>query len=219
MTLRDRADLPASVAQTISNAANGLLSEDDIRALGDWYDIQAEPILLSILATTEKEPVAEKALEVLTGKSPSVEPSASLLKWVRETNWDKRAEFARLIGLLGNLEHVEQAELEAAFDELESVVRDSDMLDILLDADEPTVNAALLKKYGDLFSLGTLLTMLTNKDPEVRILAVRGLKDFNDLGALKIIIDNFEREENEEVREVYRDTFWVIRKREEQGSL
>jgi HEAT repeat protein len=62
--------------------------------------------------------------------------------------------------------------------------------------------------------LGGLINLLTDSDKDIRIAAVRALKGYNDIGALKFIIDNFEREKDPEVREAYRENFWVIKERE-----
>ncbi len=44
---------------------------------------------------------------------------------------------------------------------------------------------------------------------------MQALKGFNDVGALKIVLDHYEKERDQNVKEVYKETFWVIKRRED----
>ncbi|MCB0330182.1 MAG: hypothetical protein KDD70_10970 [Bdellovibrionales bacterium] len=216
--VRDRADLSANLVTALVRGAAGSLTDDDLAAFGRWYDVQSEDVLLAALADITDTTLARKAIETLAAKSLVKEPSATLMKWVRQDQWDEREKFARLVGILGNLDKVSNDLIEEELKVLDSLIRDSDLLDILLDTDNPLIVSTVVTKYGNLLGLGTLLILLDSREPSVRIEAIRALKDFNDLGALKIIIDHYEKESNPTVKQVYRDTFWVIKKREEESG-
>ncbi len=213
--IRDRGDLPVDVMGALIRAAAGSLTKDDLSAFGRWYDIRAEEVLLAILADVEDIDLLREAFDILAGKSMTIEPSATMVAWIREGHWSERENFAKVVGVMGNLEKMREKEIEAAFDAFSNAAQNSDLLDMLLDTDHPVVVRMVVSQYSDLLGLGTLLSLLSNRDAEVRKQAVRGLKSFNDIAALKLIIDRYEKEKDESVREVYRETFWVIRQREE----
>lgn len=217
-TIRDRGDLPPDILTALIRAAAGVLRSEDVGAFGRWYDISAESILLAVCALEEDPSVALEAFDTLAGKSLTVEPSASLVQWVRKSYWDDRGSFARVVGMLGNLKLLSDEEVVSAFESFDKAVRDSDLLDILLETNHPLIVKYVVDRYSELLGLGTLLNLLSNREPGIRIAAVRALKNFNDIGALKIILDHYENEKDESVRQVYKETFWVIRQREESGK-
>lgn len=212
--VRDRSDLSPDLLMSLIRAAGGVLRPEDVAAFGRWYDVAVEDILLAVLAEYDDREVALEALDTLLARDLTKEPAASLVKWVRENYWDDRADFAHPIGILGQLDRVNDEQIEKAFQNFDRFVRDSDLVDILLESGDPLITRLVIRKYPDLLGLGTLLSILDNADKQVRMLAVRALKKYNDIGALKLIIDAYERERDEEVRQVYRETFWVIQERE-----
>jgi len=216
--VRDRGDLPGDVLRTLIRAAAGVVTGEDLASIGRWYDVAAERVLLAVLADSYGDSVLREAFDLLAGKSPTIQPSGALTEWVKKNHWDRRAEFAPIVGILGNLEYVSDQQVEQAFGVLDTIGRDTSLLEILLDANQPMVVKQILDRYSDLLGLGVLLNLLSHPDSEVRIAAVRSLRGFNDIGALKIIIDHYERERNAAVKAAYEDTFWVIRQRTGRGD-
>jgi hypothetical protein len=212
--VRDRPDVPVETLSALIRAAAGTLRTDDIGAFGRWYDVEAERVLLAIVALEISPELRQEAFDTLAGKSLSIEPSASLVEWVRRNQWDNRSTFARSVGVLGNIAAFSDAELEDVFRSLDRYAEDPDFVDIMLESRHPRIARLVVKRYAGKLGLGGLINLLNNPDKEVRITAVRSLKDYNDIGALKFILDNYERERDEAVREAYRENFWVIKQRE-----
>ncbi|MBX7139381.1 MAG: hypothetical protein K1X83_15545 [Oligoflexia bacterium] len=213
--IRDRADLPPDVVHALLRAAAGATRVEDISTIGQWYDLQAETVLLAILADNTEKDILTEALDVLAGRSLTIEPSASLVQWVRRKYWSERADFARCIGMLANVDRVKQEDLDKLFDGIDQFAKDGELVELLLGSSSPAVVRSVLAKFGDLVNLGGLLKLLSSPDKEIRISAVKALKSYNDLGALKIIIDHYEKEQDPDVKQAYKDTFWMIKQREE----
>lgn len=211
--VRDRDDLPGDVLNSLVKAAAGSLSAEDVGAFGRWFDTESERILLGICADVSDPVVSAEAFDIMAGKSLTIQPSAALVEWVRQNYWAKRADFAKPIGVLGNLDLVSLDQVKESVTVFDRYVKDSRLINLLLEANHPIVTKVVLEKYSELLSLGALLNLLRNSDKTVRMLAVRALKPYNDIGALKIIIDHYEHEKDEEVKKVYRETFWMIEKR------
>jgi hypothetical protein len=83
-----------------------------------------------------------------------------------------------------------------------------------LEAKNPRISQIIVQRYAGSLGLGGLINLLSDSAKEIRIAAIKSLKDYNDIGALKIIIDRYERERDPAVREAYRENFWVIKERE-----
>ena len=212
--IRDRADLPSEVLQSLLRAAAGALQVDDVGSFGRWLDMEVERILLAIMADSVDNAVRVEAFDILAGRNLTLEPSRSLLEWVRKNYWNKRADFAYAVGVLGNLDNVPPEAIAEVFRQLDRFVRDSDLISLLLDTRNPLVIGIVITKYPELMNIGELFRLLENSDPGIRIGAIKSLKSYNDIGALKIIIDHYEREKDETVKQAYRDNFWMIKQRQ-----
>ncbi len=212
--VRDRSDLPPDVLSTLVRAAAGVLQREDINVLGRWYDVDAERVLLGVCAQGAPTDVLQDAFDTLAGKSLTIEPSAALVDWVRRNHWDNRVHFARAAGVLGYIDAVSESEFIAAFDSLDKYVKDPDLLDILLESKNTKISRMVVTRYAGNLGLGGLINLLKDNDKDVRMTAIKALKEFNDIGALKFILDAYENERDADVRQAYRDNFWVIKQRE-----
>lgn len=210
--VRDKAGLPGDVLSALIRAAGGSVSKEDISSFGRWYDVDAERILLAIMADTKDPSLLLEAFDILAGKSVTIEPSATLVNWVRVHYWQQRASFAHVIGVLGSLDAVSMQEVEESFSAFDSYVKKSDLIRILLETKRPVVDQLVLKRYGDLVELGDKLNLLKSSDKAVRMAAIRSIHT-NHIGALKFIIDAYEDETDPDVRALYKEQFDIIRER------
>jgi hypothetical protein len=116
--------------------------------------------------------------------------------------------------VLANIPRIPDEEVRTAIQTFDAFARDGVLIDILLESDQALVITTVLEHYRDLLSTGARIELLQHPAPEVRLAAINALKDTNDIGALKLIIDAFEMEREEQVRQRYKEVFWVIRNRE-----
>jgi hypothetical protein len=212
--IRDRGDLSSEVLDSLIRAAAGVLTDKDIAHFGRWYDMEVEKVLLAICADYQDEKVLKEAFDTLAARTVSAEPASSMIEWIRANYWESRAEFASVVGILSFLDIATDQDLERVFNLFDRYVRDSDLIEILLDTDDPKILKLVIKRYDDQLGLGTLLDLLDTPDKAVRISVVKSLKKYNDLGVLKMILDRYDQEQDPEVRKVYQDSFWTIRERE-----
>jgi serine/threonine protein kinase len=212
--VRDRGDLPPDVMASLIRAAAGILRLEDINNFGRWYDVQSEKVLLAVLADSTDPVLLAEAFDNLSGKSLTIEPAVSLVDWVRGRHWDNRANFAHAIGVLSFIDLVSVDDVIRALQGLDAFARDPKLIAILLDTRNTAVVRTVVEKYSEMLGLGGLISLLSYPEKEIRIIAVRKLKDFNDVAALRLIIQNYNNEKEQDVRQIYRETFWVIRERE-----
>ena len=72
----------------LARGARGEVGIADIRALGRWYDINAESALLSICAIAQDDNIALAAFDTLGARSLSSEPARTLIEWIRASYFE-----------------------------------------------------------------------------------------------------------------------------------
>jgi hypothetical protein len=70
-----------------------------------------------------------------------------------------------------------------------------------------------LEKFHDQIPGPSMVALLSNPLKEVRIAAIRGLKNVNSTPVLQIILQAYEAEKDPDVRSAYEEELWVIRER------
>ena len=55
--------------------------------------------------------------------------------------------------------------------------------------------------------------LLLSNDRNVKMQAMKLLTSVNDVAAMKLIIERYEKETDPDVRKAYQDTFWFIKQR------
>lgn len=211
--LRDRGDLPASVTRVLTKASLGSLDATDLNSLGSWKDRELEKVLLTILASYEDTAILNETFDLAAGTTIVSEPAASLIRWIREKHWKDRAQLAPMVGALTYPQEVGDAAIEKAFEPLSSFGEDKSLVDIIFKHNVPQASLAMVRRYPNLIGVPRALNLLRSTDASVRSAAIGLLKDTNDLGAMKLIVDRYEAEKDLELRKKFKETFWFIKNR------
>ncbi|MCB0340236.1 MAG: hypothetical protein KDD53_11560, partial [Bdellovibrionales bacterium] len=212
-TIRDRSDLPAEVLISLVHAAGGNLVIDDIANFGRWYDTSVEQVLLAVCADVKEPNILLEGFDTLTSRSLNIEPSSSLVEWIRDNHWNARGDFARAVGLLANLDAVGDEGIEEILQVFDRYAKDSRVIDILLESNNLALTERVIAKYRKMIGVGRLINLLVSDSKEMRLSAIEALKNENDIGALRLIIDRYEKEKDPDVRQAYEKSFWMIRER------
>jgi hypothetical protein len=167
------------------------------------------------MAELEDQTLLQEAFDNLAVKSFDIEPAAALVKWIRLNHWEERGSFAHAIGVIQYADLVDPGEVEKAVAVFDPYSKDRDLAIGLVRTKQPLVLRSVIQRYPDALGLAGLLRLLSNEDKDIRIMVVKALGKYNDVGALKLILDAYRAENNPEVKQAYRDTFWVIKEREE----
>ena len=199
------------VAGKLAKAANQDLAVDDIQQISKWYSGDSEVAML-LLLLDPKQTLKGEIFENYLGRSPKIEPSASLAAWVNTKYKNDRLKFIPLIPLLGLREFLNDQSLDAGFDKIKDIIGKPDVVTALLELKNQRILVKFLKSYPQVLSISDKIELLTNSDSEIRILTIRSI-DTNDVGALKIIGDRFLDETDEAVKEEYRKHFWTLANR------
>lgn len=213
--IKARSNLPREIAQVLVRAASGSVRSEDVAVIGGWYDLDGESVLLTLLTDTSDPALLSEEFDTLAGKNISSEPTATLLEWIRRDHWNDRLKAAQAVGILGSQALVTPARLDEALISLEQLGMDPQIIAALLKNASPALSAKLVARYPEEVGVYGILGLLGNSDKTVRIAAIKQLEKVNDVGASKMIIDNYEKEKDPEVKQAYKNTFWFIRERKE----
>jgi hypothetical protein len=143
------------------------------------------------------------------------EPGASLLNWARTSVWDYREKVAKSVGILANIDIAEPTEVDWAFDQLMPYTAKGSLLRAVLSGGDSRIISRTITRTAGITSSQELLSLLSPaRDRSVRRAAVEALEGRNSLDVLHSIVKAYEKENDEEIRAVYREKHWVIRNRE-----
>ena len=201
------------VQRSLIRGSVGIFSEDDVVTMKRWTSSSAEPALLAACATVSDPSVALDAFDVATDRTLQLEPGASLLAWIKRNDlWDSRTTFVRPLGVLGLIDAAPDEEITAAFERLKPFTKNG-LVKVLFASGHPKLIARGLDYFADKVPPREILPLLRNDDKRVRMAAVRSLKGLTDLEILQGVLRAYESEQDEEVKQLYREVHWVVRQK------
>ena len=208
-----RASLPSDVLASLIRATAGTANQNDVVTFGKWYDPDSEKVLLALCADGYPVEFRGEIFETLLGKSLTIEPAASLSTVIQKYFWEHRGQMAKAVGVVANISVLPPQEVLDGLNSLGVWGGDAKIIKVLLNSQNMTIIRYVLDKYPNAVSLGPLLDLLESPDKDIRLISVHLLGSYNDVGAIKLIIDHYEKERDPEVKKLYEQTFWVIKQR------
>jgi hypothetical protein len=173
----------------------------------------AEKVLLALCADLKDPKLLEKAFDTLAAKPLTMATVAQLVDIIRQKYWEQRMELAPLVAIVGLPGLVPEKTIVPLVDKLSLYEKDSKFFEIFATSADPILTRAILVRFFDSLGLGALLKLLRNDDKEIRIKAIMALKRYHEIGALKLIIAQYEKETDPDVIKAYQDSFWMIAER------
>lgn len=209
----DRFAIDKNVQRALVAGFRGEMSERDIAALGRWMSVDVESVLLAVCAISKDKEIALAAFDTLAAKSLETEPSRSLVGWVKRSFWDNRHGLVKAIGIFGHLDIASLEQVEYAFDLLVPYTGSGALLRAIMKTERANLIKIALDRIGESTPNDILLGLLSHENKDVRIAGVKALAGRNALGVLQGIVKEYNREQDEEVREVYQQHHWATRNR------
>ncbi len=209
----EKFELSQPVKKALVNGTRGEVGERDVIAIGKWWSLEAEPVLLSMCALARDPETQLSAFDTLAARDAQSEPAKTFIAWVKNNLWEDRARVVKAVGILGHLDLASSEQVEYAFDLLMPFAGRGDFLTVIVRTNVPRLILSTLDRVGSITSSDDLLSLLSFSDKEVRIAAVKTLKGRNDLAVLQSILRAYEAERDEDVRRVYREMHWVTQER------
>lgn len=208
----DPLSIPKPVRLALAKGAKNEITEDDVSALGRWYSMSSERPLLAVCALSPDVGIATKAFDTLATKSVGIEPAYSLIRWIKNNRWDQRRNLVKAVGILGHSDIATKEQIEYAFDIVMPHAGLSFFSSVIESNDVGLLTIAL-ERFSEVAPTDQLLTLLKHPSTQIRISTIKALKGQNNLLVLRSVLRAYEQEKDEEVKEYYRATFFVVRDR------
>lgn len=212
LTSEGAPSLAKDVKRALVKGLQSHLAIEDIPSFGRWWSVDSERVLLTVCASSEDAALRLEAFDTLAARSLTTQPAAALVDWIKESAWDNRAGLVQAVGVLGINDVAPQEDIAKAIDSLIALSVPGIFLDVMIDAGSANLIVSTLEKIGNLAQSQKLLKLLSSSDKRVRIAAVKALSGRNELDTLQGISKGYENETDPEVRKVYEEIHWVVRK-------
>lgn len=201
------------VKESLLRLALGNADRQSFAIIGRWYSPAAEKVLLLAIPLTKDPELGLLAFDILAGRSIQNKTAEILIHWLKAKHWDKRKEIYPAIAVLSAFEFATNEEIEKALDNLLSFVKDDSFFEAILQTKQDKLILMAIPKFAEVTYPDVLITLLKNKNKDIRMAAVRALKGHNELIFLQEILDAYRSENNEEVRKIYQENHWVTENR------
>ena len=216
--LKAKTDMPVDVSAALIKAASGSLTKKEVASFGTWFDPESEKALIALCAETYEPAMMLDIFDILAGKNVTTEPVASFLKWIRNSDWNNRAQFISVVGFLGTNAIADDERMEQVVAPFAPHLKKGSLMQLLIDSKSEPMVSALVRKFGEDLSLATLIKLLEFPDKKVRLGVLPIIAKYNDVGVFKLVIERFEKEKDPEVQAAYSEHFWVIKERQKSGA-
>jgi hypothetical protein len=200
------------LAPELVRGAMGRMTAIDVQKFARWDSQEAEKVLFSACASSTDPETAVQAFDILARRTIANEAAEKLVNWVKSRFWDYRKRLVRSVGILALFEISSEEQVSQAFDDLLPFTKGG-LFKVLASTNNPYLMKESVRRLGAITPSSELLTLLDSSDKEVRIAAVKALKERNELAVLQGILRAFKQESDPEVQKVYREFHWVTRDR------
>lgn len=211
--LRRKAVIPPTVMYALVNGAFGKLSEQDGVALSQWYDQDAVPALAATIFTSQDSVIRRSAFEALITKPTPNRTIGRIIDFAKTNYQNEMERVADLVASLVLEERSGDLNLQEKLGGLDQLPKGRELIGLLLTSESPRLIEAVVRMYGGLIPATEYLSLLAHRDKNVRLLAVEKLKDANDIGALKILLDSYDEETDGDVKAAYEKFISVVKER------
>jgi serine/threonine protein kinase len=190
------------------------ITTEDVGVINQWASMRTPMALLAICAGSTSEDIVNTAFSLVGHKRIDLEPSRSLINWLKKSRWKRRNEYSKLFCDLGFFEKYSDDRKKEVIANLGNFMGETTIVKGILKVGSIELIRRMVLEHGGKLGLGFLTQLLSVPDNEVKIYAIRQLKSYNDLGVLKYVVENYRKEKDDTIREEYRKNFWVIQQQE-----
>lgn len=202
---------PSSVRLYLARLLSGKVQ---LELLTNWRDPALSDVALASALFTDDQTIREKLWALLNQAPVSDKSLSESIKIIRSKFQDQRIQLLDLLALIRFSEFYPTSEGVSILRDKASYIRkDKDLLRIVFSLSNDSLVSSAFKIFRQQLTVAQLLQFLNHPSKEVRLSAVESLIGVKELGAMKIILDSYNKEKDAEIRRIYEDNFWFIRER------
>ncbi len=202
-----------TIQAALVRSALGENTPEDAQLFARWDSPRSETILLALVVSSKSPLESVAAFDMLASKPLSSEPAATLIPWVKANIWGYRERVAKPIAVLSLNTSIDAEMRSASFSQLLPFAKYG-LFQAVVQSGVPELIEEAVDRMGTSLGSEAVIALLSHPNPNVRKSAIKLLKGRNELEILQAILRAYEKEEDEDVKEFYRTTHWVVRQRE-----
>ncbi len=211
---------PTAIKAVLFNASASKISSEDVGIILKWMNPARERIFNSMLLVSKDDKSLRRDIfDSMLSIAIENKTTKDFIKYINENEWDNRGDLALLIPYLNNSEIFNEKEIMEVLKNSIIKLDESQkrkILIMLLEKSSLPIKKIIFKNFYETLGVGTLVNFLSFDDKEIKKLAIQGLKDseVDDVFVSNLILEKYEAEEDPEIKNIYKTTFWFIRGRE-----
>lgn len=199
--------LPGSVLGALVDGLLDRVSVGSVEEIARWKSSGANQLLFAVCLYMPESKEGLVALQALASRSLPQEPLKSILGFVQEYGWERKAELVWIVGRAGNFDKASYADARKIVEQLKGFVPDKDLYAMLVRQKGNMWKVLTLEFYGDHLSTKELLSYLIHESADARIAALRALASRREYQVEKYIQKKYKTESDEKVKKVYKELY------------
>lgn len=221
LSLVNKLHPPKDIKDILLKAGTTKVTSRDIHVISSWMNINKVDVFYVMLISLKDDSVLRReifdAMSVLTLEDKTTE---NFIKYVKDNMWDDRSELAVLIPYIHEPTEFSSKEILSVLNQVASILKDESnvkkLLSKLAEISDIKIKKVIFENFYNELGVGVLINYLSYDDKNIKKLAIKGLKEaqIDDVIVSNLIIEKYEDETDEEIRNLYKENFWFIRKRE-----
>ena len=204
--------LPEGTLSLLGRLLNKTVTRGDVEQLGVWLHPASLAILQILLLEPYSNEVLQEAAEYVAGRAGGNVYAGALFSSIKKLPGDVQGKIIPLIGVTTTDRPHEDAVIDKALEPLVGL-DDYSIFSVLLRSSNQSFLRRYLTTFHEHIPGASMVSLLSNPDPSVRIAAVRALKTVNQTAVLQVAIQAYESEKDPAVRKIYEEELWVIKER------
>jgi hypothetical protein len=211
--LQHGAALSPQLRSSLVSGALDRLSESDIKRFAQWYGQGAPRVLEAGILTTTNPEIKASAFEALATKAVPDPYVSKIMDFIRTTYEADGGKYGGLVAVVALRDVVDTGTIDQELEKINGAPHMKELLQRLVKGAPSEILEAMLNRYSSSMDPLTIVDLLENPSPSVRIAAVSHLSQVNDIMLLKLISQSYDDEKDPQVRAVYEQKISGIRRR------
>ncbi|MGI6680750.1 MAG: hypothetical protein ACOX3T_04625 [Bdellovibrionota bacterium] len=210
---------PREIKNILLSAGTAKITRKDIGTVSNWLNVNKVKVFYVMLLALKNDDLLKREIfDVLSLINLESEATNNYIRYAKQKEWDNRGDLATLIPYMQNYDDFSDREI---LDVIKFSIRNlstsskQQVLTLLIKNLDDNYKKLIMENFYNELGIGTLVNYLSYSDKTIKKMAIKGLKEanINDVIISNLIINKYEDEDDEELRELYRESFWFIKKR------
>ncbi len=205
-------DLSIDLTEALTMVAVDKVDASYLNRIVTWQSPQAEELLFSLISILEDNEGKVMVLDSLAIRNLQSNPGQGFVKWLKENKWEQRQKYLDSLATLATSVNFTEQEILSALKIFQKDLQDTGLQNALLASADDRLPLLFIENFSESIGLAQKLNLLKHPNTEIRKAIIKRLET-NDVGAMKLIVDAYSLEQNEELKNIYKEKYWFVKNR------